>query len=128
MQQETKRQKQVAGLLKEEISVVLQRLGLSMVDGGLVSVSSVKITPDLFEARIFLSLFQVKDPGATMKKIEERSWEIKKELVTRVKHQLRSMPQLTFFMDDTLDYVFKMEEVFKKINEEKTNVEEENKD
>ena len=119
MQQETKRQKQVAGLLQEEISGAMQRLGLGMIDGGLVSISSVKITPDLFEARIYLSLFQVKDPQAAMKKIEERSWEIKKELVTKVKNQLRSMPQLVFFVDDTLDYVFKMEEVFKKINEEK---------
>ena len=119
MQQETKRQKQVAGLLKEEISGVMQRLGLGMIDGGLVSISSVKITPDLYEARIYLSLFQVKDPDAAMKKIEERSWEIKKELVTRVKNQLRSMPQLVLFMYDTLDYVFKMEEVFKKINGEK---------
>lgn len=119
MQQETKRQKQVAGLLKEEISGVLQKIGLGMIDGGLVSIASVKITPDLFEARIYLSLFQVKDPQAAMKKIEERSWEIKKELVTRVKNQLRSMPQLVFYMDDTLDYVYKMEEVFKKINEEK---------
>ena len=119
MQQETKRQKQVAGLLKEELSVIFQRLGLSMTDGGMISISSVKITPDLFEARIYCSLFQVKDPVATMKKIEDRAWEIKKELVSRVKNQLRSMPQLTFFQDDTLDYVFKMEEVFKKINEEK---------
>ena len=119
MQQETKRQKQVAGLLKEELSVIFQRLGLSMTDGGMISISSVKITPDLFEARIYCSLFQVKDPVATMKKIEDRAWEIKKELVSRVKNQLRSMPQLTFFHDDTLDYVFKMEEVFKKINEEK---------
>ena len=119
MQQETKRQKQVAGLLKEELSVIFQRLGLSMMDGGMISISSVKITPDLFEARIYCSLFQVKDPLATMKKIEDRAWEIKKELVSRVKNQLRSMPQLTFFQDDTLDYVFKMEEVFKKINEEK---------
>ncbi len=119
MQQETKRQKQVAGLLKEELSVIFQRLGLSMTDGGMISIASVKITPDLFEARIYLSLFQVKDPVATMKKIEDRSWEIKKELVSQVKNQLRSMPQLTFFQDDTLDYVFKMEEVFKKINEEK---------
>src|ERR1700712_73791 len=118
--QESKRQKQVAGLIKEELSGIFQRLGLSMIDGGMVSVSSVKITPDLFEARIYLSLFQVKDPKATMKKIEERAWEIKKELVAKVKHQLRSMPQLTFFMDDTLDYVYKMEEVFKKINDEKT--------
>jgi ribosome-binding factor A len=119
MQQETKRQKQVAGLLKEELSVIFQRLGLSMTDGGMISIASVKITPDLFEARIYLSLFQVKEPAATMKKIEDRSWEIKKELVSRVKSQLRSMPQLTFFQDDTLDYVYKMEEVFKKINEEK---------
>lgn len=124
MQQETKRQKQVAGLIKEELSVIFQKLGLSMTDGGMVSISSVKITPDLFEARIYLSLFQVKDVNATMKKIEERSWEIKRELVARVKHQLRSMPQLTFFLDDTLDYVFKMEEIFKKINEEGSPAEE----
>jgi ribosome-binding factor A len=119
MQQETKRQKQVAGLIKEELSVIFQHLGLSMKDGGMISIASVKITPDLFEVRVYLSLFQVKDPVATMKKIEDRSWEIKKELVSRVKNQLRTMPQLTFFQDDTLDYVFKMEEVFKKINEEK---------
>ena len=119
MQQETKRQKQVAGLIKQELSVIFQKMGFSMIDGGMVSISSVKITPDLFEARVYVSLFQVKDPKATMKKIEERSWEIKKELVAKVKHQLRSMPQLTFFQDDTLDYVYKMEEVFKKINEEK---------
>ena len=119
MQQETKRQKQVAGLLKEELSGIFQKLGLSMTDGGMVSISSVTITPDLFEARIYLSLFQVKDPAETMKKIEDRSWEIKKELVSRVKNQLRSMPQLTFYQDDTLDYVYKMEEVFKKIQEDK---------
>lgn len=118
MQQESKRQKQVAGLLKEELSLIFQKLGLGMLDGGMVSISSVKVTPDLYDARIYCSLFQVKDPKATMKKIEERSWEIKKELVSRVKNQLRSMPLLTFFQDDTLDYVFKMEEIFKKINED----------
>jgi ribosome-binding factor A len=119
MQQESKRQKQVSGLIREELSGIFQKLGLSMIDGGMISISSVKVTPDLYEARIYLSLFQVKDPEAAMKKIEERAWEIKKELVAQVKHQLRSMPQLTFFRDDTLDYVFKMEEVFKKINDKK---------
>src|SRR4029078_4264391 len=109
--EESKRQKQIAGLLNEEMNTIFQKLTLSMIDGGMVSISSVKITPDLFDARIYLSLFQVKDVKATMQKIEERSWEIKKELVSRVKNQLRSMPQLSFFLDDTLDYVFKMEEV-----------------
>lgn len=117
--EEGKRQKQVAGLLNEELNAIFQKLGLSMIDGGMVSISSVKITPDLFQARIYLSFFQIKDPKATLKKIEEREWEIKKELVARVKSQLRSMPQLTFYVDDTLDYVFKMEELFKKINEER---------
>ncbi len=61
--EEKKRQKQIAGLLHEEITLVFQRLGLNMIDGGMVSVSSVKITPDLLEARVYLSLFQVKNPG-----------------------------------------------------------------
>jgi ribosome-binding factor A len=64
-------------------------------------------------------LFQVGDPQATLKKIEERAWEIKKELTARVAKQLRRMPELRFYLDDTLEYVFKMEEVLKKINEEK---------
>lgn len=112
---EGKRQKMVAGLLNKELSDIFQRLGLSMMDGGMVSISSVKITPDLYEARIYLSFFKVKDSFDALKKIEERSWEIKKELTARVRHQLRSMPKLTFFIDDTLDYVDKMDKIFKEI-------------
>ncbi|HMD01266.1 MAG TPA: 30S ribosome-binding factor RbfA [Ferruginibacter sp.] len=112
---EGKRQKQVAGLLNKELSDIFQRLGISMLDGGMVSISAVKITPDLYNARIYLSLFKIADPKATLKKIEERSWEIKKELTTRVRHQLRSMPVLEFFLDDTLDYAEKMDQLFKDI-------------
>ena len=115
---ESKRQKMVAGLLNKELSDIFQRLGFSMMDGGMVSISSVKITPDLYEARIYLSFFKVKDSFDALKKIEERSWEIKKELTARVRHQLRSMPKLTFFIDDTLDYVDKMEQIFKEIKEQ----------
>jgi ribosome-binding factor A len=117
--EEGKRQKQIAGLLHEEMSTIFQRLGLNMINGGMVSISSVKVTPDLLEARFYLSLFQVKDGEAALKKIEERHHEIKKELAAKVRHQLRSIPVLRFFHDDTLDHVFKMEELFKKINEEK---------
>src|SRR5215211_7060651 len=113
--QENKRQKQISGLIQEEISSIFQRLGLNMVDGGMVSVSSVKITPDLLEARIYLSIYHVADVNATMKKIEERAWEIKKELAARVKQQLRRIPELKFFLDDSLDHAFKMEELFNKI-------------
>lgn len=118
---ESKRQKQVAGLLNKELSDIFQRLGISMMDGGMVSISSVKITPDLYEARIYLSFFKVADSFDALKKIEERSWEIKKELTARVRHQLRSMPKLTFFIDDTLDYVDKMEQIFKDIKKDEDN-------
>ncbi len=117
--EEGKRQKQIAGLLHEEISTIFQRLGLNMIDGGMVSISSVKVTPDLLEARFYLSLFQVKDVQAALKKIDERHHVIKKELAAKVRHQLRNIPVLRFYQDDTLDHVFKMEELFKKINEAK---------
>ncbi len=112
---EGKRQKQVAAVLEKELNDIFQRLGLSMMNGGMISIAHVKITPDLFDARVYLSLFKVNDPVATLKQIQERSWEIKKELTARVRHQLRSMPQLTFFIDDTLEYVDKMEKLFKDI-------------
>ena len=117
--EEGKRQKQIAGLLNEEMNLIFQRLGLSMIDGGMVSISTVKVTPDLLEARFYLSFFQVKDVKAALHRIEDRHHEIKKELAARVRHQLRSIPVLKFFQDDTLDHVFKMEEIFKKIEEER---------
>ena len=116
--QEGKRQKQVGGLIQEEINTIFQRLGLSFIDGGMVSISSVKITPDLLEARIYLSVFNAPDKNAVLKKIEDRAWEVKKELAARVRNQLRRIPELKFFLDDTLDHVFKMDELFKKINDE----------
>lgn len=117
--EEGKRQKQIAGLLNEEINPIFQRLGLNMLFGGMVSISSVKVTPDLLEARFYLSFFQVSDTEAALKKIEDSHHEIKKELAARIRHQLRNVPVLKFFRDDTLDHVFRMEELFKQIEEEK---------
>lgn len=117
--QEGKRQKQVGGLIQEELNKIFQRLGLNMIDGGMVSISSVKITPDLLEARVYLSFFQVTDANEALKKIQERAGEIKRELGNRVRQQLRRIPEVKYFRDDTLDQVFRMEEIFKKISEEK---------
>jgi ribosome-binding factor A len=116
---EGKRQKQVAGVIHEEMTGIFRKMGLGMIDGGLVSISSVKVTPDLLEARIYLSVFQAKDNEAVLKKIEEKAHEIKRELAAKVRSQLRRIPEIKYFLDDTLDQVFKMEELFKKIEEEK---------
>ncbi|MFN7278900.1 MAG: ribosome-binding factor A, partial [bacterium] len=118
--QEGKRQKQVAGVIMEEMNDIFQRLGLNMIDGGMVSISSVKVTPDLLEARIYLSLFKIPDPDKAFHQIEVRNFEVKRELALRVKHQLRRIPELRYFRDETLDHVFRMEEVFRQIQEGKT--------
>ena len=115
---EGKRQKQISGLIQEEINFIFQRLGLNMINGGMVSISSVKVTPDLLEARIYISVFNAADKEVVLKKIQDKAWEIKKELAASVKHQLRRIPELKFFLDDTLDNVFKMEELFKQIKTE----------
>ena len=112
---EGKRQKQVATVINHELNDIFLRMSLNVIDGGMVSISSVKVTPDLFEARVYLSFFQAKDNEAALTKIKERYKEIRKELGIRVRHQLRSIPQLSFYIDDTLDYVFKMEELLKKV-------------
>src|SRR6185436_13876582 len=103
---EGKRQKQVGGLIQEELNDIFQRMGLNMMSGGMVSISSVALTPDLLEARVYLSFFQVKDAAGALKKIEDHAWEIKKELTQRLGKQLRRMPEIKYFRDDTLDHVF----------------------
>ena len=114
--QEGKRQKQVAAVIQQEMNDIFMRLGLNMIEGGMVSISSIKVTPDLLEARIYLSFFKIADAKAAMKKIETQAWEIKRELSDRIKRQLRRIPVLQFYIDDTLDYVFKMENIFKEID------------
>ena len=117
--EENKRQKQVGQLLMEEMSDIFQKEGFNIIDGGMLSVSKIMVTPDLLEARIYLSFYQVKDPAALLAKVKERSGEWRKLLGARVKNQLRRIPQLQFYADDTLDHVFKMDEIFKQINEER---------
>ena len=116
---EGKRQKQVAALLRAELSNIFQKLGLNIIHGGMVSISSVKITPDLFEARVYLSFYQVASQPDALKLIEDRAWEIKRDLVSSIRNQLRSMPQLSFYIDDSLEYVDKMDALFREINDSK---------
>ncbi|MEZ2441996.1 ribosome-binding factor A [Chitinophaga sp. W3I9] len=120
--QETKRQKQIGQLVQQELSGIFQRLGFNVVEGGMISVAAVKMTPDLLEAKVYLSMFQIKAPSEMLERIKERMGEIKKLLGIGLGKQLRRIPELSFFLDDTLDYVFKMEELFKKIKEDDANI------
>jgi len=115
--EESKRQRQVARLIQEEMSAILLKEGLNMVQGGMVSVSKVNVTPDLLEARIFLSFFKIKNPQALLEIFKEKTGELRGILGNKLRHQLRRIPQLQFIIDDTLDHVFRMEEIFKQIKE-----------
>ena len=121
---EGKRQKQVAGVVLKELNEIFLKMGLNMLAGGMVSIASVKITPDLYEARVYISFFQVEDPNKALEKIKDKTSEIKNELGKRVRHQLRIIPQLNFYIDDTLDYVFKIEQLLDDIkkHDEKTKI------
>ncbi|SDZ98676.1 ribosome-binding factor A [Arachidicoccus rhizosphaerae] len=115
--QEGKRQKQVASVIKEEMSAIFRHLDLSMTHGGMVSIADVKVTPDLLEARIYLSFFQVADTQAAILRIEQKAWEIKKLLSQALGKTLRRIPVIHYFLDDTLDHVFHIEELLAKINQ-----------
>ena len=114
--QEGKRQKQVASVIKEEMNGIFRHLDLNMIGGGMVSIADVKVTPDLLEARIYLSFFQVADTTAALQRIEQKAWEIKKELSAKVGKQLRRIPVIHYYLDDTLDQVFHIEALLKQIN------------
>ena len=125
---EGKRQKQVANEIAKELNDIFLKMSLTMVDGGMVSIASVKMTPDLYEARIYLSLFQVKDAEAVLEKFKDLSSEIRGELGKRMRHQLRIIPQLTFYLDDTLDYVFKIEKLLDDIKKQEPQKDKDNEE
>jgi len=116
MMEESKRQKQIGNVIQKEMSDIFQREGLNIIHNSMISISKVKVTPDLMEARIYLSFFQVEEPAKMLQHIKDRDWDLRKQLAARIKNQVRKIPVIQYYMDDTLEYVFKMEEVFKNLN------------
>ena len=107
---ETQRQKKIAGLLQQDLADILQR---SATDGGLrgviITVSKVYVSSDLSIARVYVSIFPPKEAQALLKGIQAESSGIRHELARRTRHQLRRVPELLFFLDDSLDYIEKIE-------------------
>ena len=126
--QESKRQLQVASMLAENLNDIFRRLCINMLHGGMVSISKVQVTPDLLEARVYLSFFKVQDLEAAQKNIGDKQFEIKRELALRIKTQVRRIPVMHYFVDDTLDYVFKMEELLKEVKTKDDDISKKNTD
>lgn len=111
---ESTRQQKVARLLQKDLGEIFQRKAMEYAPGTMITVTVVRVTRDLNVAKVFLSLFAAKDKDVTLKNIEKRKKEIRRELGIRVRHQLRVVPELLFFLDDSLDYIENIENALKK--------------
>lgn len=109
---ETTRQNKIARLLQKELSDIFLLQTKSM-HGTLVSVSTVRISPDMSVARAYLSVFPSEKADEIVKNINANMKSIRYELGTRVRYQLRIIPELKFFIDDSLDYLERIDELLK---------------
>ena len=110
---ETTRQNKISRLIQKELSEIFLLQTKSM-NGVLVSVSAVRISPDMSIARVYLSVFPSERSQEIVKNINDNMKSIRYELGTRVRHQLRIIPDLKFFVDDSLDYAERIDELLKK--------------
>ena len=110
--QET-RQNKIARLLQKELSLIFQQQTRAM-HGVMISVTRAKISPDLSICTAYLSVFPSDKGTEILSNINANSKQIRYELGTRIKNQMRIIPELRFFIDDSLDYIEHIDELLKK--------------
>lgn len=109
---ESKRQQKVARQLQRDLSEIFQRDVPHLFNGAFITVTSVRISPDLSVARVYLSFLATKNRQMLLESIQEKGKVLRQHLGERVRHQLRIVPELSFYMDDTADYADKMDKLF----------------
>ena len=102
---ETTRQSKIPRLIQKEISEIFLGFTRSLQQGILVSPTIVRISPDLSVARVYISVFPSNKEQEILQMMYEKSVSIRHDLAQRTRHQLRTVPTLTFFLDDSLDYL-----------------------
>ncbi len=105
----TTRQNKVARLLQRELGDIFQKQSKSLFQGAMITVTVVRITADLSQARVYLSLFPPHKKNEIYATVNEKGKTIRHELGKRIKNQLRIVPELKFFIDDSLDYMENIE-------------------
>lgn len=113
------RTERIGSQLKRDLGTILQKYQR----GSIITITSVKVSDDLMMVKIYLSIYAPGgDPNAVFEYIQlEKATEIRTELASLIRHQMRRIPELHFYLDDTAEYVNKIESLFKKINEGKSN-------
>ena len=110
---ETTRQAKIARLLQKELSEIF-RQQTAKTHGVIISVSAVRVTPDLSIARAYLSVFPSDNAPAIMENINRSAKTIRYELAAKVRYQLRKTPELQFYLDDSLDYIENIDHLLEK--------------
>ena len=113
--QQTPRQRKIAAALQKELSTMLQEtIREQGITNLLVSVTKVYVTIDLSLAKIYLSIFPKDKAKKHLNGIQENAFQINRDLASQMRNQLRRMPKLYFYIDDSLDYVEEIENALKK--------------
>ncbi|MEZ4757464.1 MAG: 30S ribosome-binding factor RbfA [Flavobacteriales bacterium] len=107
------RQNKVNSLLQRELAVIFQQEARNLLPGGLITVSAVRVSPDLGVAKVYLSLFPVKDKQAAISIIRDQSHRLRGQLGQQVGSQMRIVPELLFYVDDSLDRAEEIDKLLK---------------
>lgn len=113
---ESKRQQKFARLIQKDLSEIFQRDAKSMFGGAFITITDVKVSPDLSLAKIYLSFMLVKNKAALLDDIKEKGKAIKQLLAVKIRNQARIIPELNFYLDETLEYATKIDELLSKIH------------
>ena len=113
------RQQQVASIIKQSISDIFIKQGRDFYSNAFVTLTQVRVTPDLLIARIYVSIFNIPEKQDVIDMINENAWSIRNLLGRKIRHKVRRIPDLEFYLDDTLDDVYKMEVIFDKLREDR---------
>lgn len=112
---ESKRQQKVGRQIQKDLGEILQKDAQHLISGFIATITAVRVTPDLGIARAYLSFLPEKNKEFVLKSIKENTKFIRQKLAERVRHQLRIVPDLQFYMDDTAEYAAKMDQLFSTI-------------
>lgn len=113
---ESKRQKQVGRLIQKDLGEIFQRDFKSLFEGNFVTITDVKLSPDLSVARVYLSFLKTNNREDILQNIKENTKKIRGLFGQKAKNQLRIIPNFSFFIDDTAEYAQKIEELFANIH------------
>jgi ribosome-binding factor A len=109
----TTRQHKVARLLQKELGDFFQKQGSAITGGKMTTVTVVRISPDLGVAKVYLSIFPANDAAGAVQAISDKAGLVRSELGKKLRNQLRHIPEFAFFLDDSLDYIDRIDDLLK---------------